>query len=161
MGKLVLKRRIKLVLKRRIHESQLLLAQLKRNQFLFTKNTKNNCESWLPFSCTHSTSKLHWGRIAITDKIAHYVRWGTQGVRRGTKLWWWSDATGWPQNCLRLQTGVCACCCACARVTLPFRNDTSPKMKCPTLPPLTKCGRIKYAVCYRTSVQKILSSILP
>ena len=115
MGKLVLKRRIKLVLKRRIHESQLLLAQLKRNQFLFTKNTKNNCESWLPFSCTHSTSKLHWGRIAITDKIAHYVRWGTQGVRRGTKLWWWSDATGWPQNCLRLQTGVCACCCACAR----------------------------------------------
>ena len=60
---------IEWVLRSRSHESQLLLAQVKRKWFLFTW-AKSNCDSWLLLRSSHSTSKLccRW-RVSAPTKL--------------------------------------------------------------------------------------------
>ena len=67
------------VLKNRIHESQFLCSRVKRNQFIITW-AQSNCDSWLLFLSTHSTSKLrpHW-RVHAPTKL-HVAFVGYCGV---------------------------------------------------------------------------------
>ena len=67
------------VLKNRSHKSQLLLAQVKRNQFLCSW-AKCNCDSWHLFLSTHLTSILHcskrvWGTTKLSVACVG-VSWG-------------------------------------------------------------------------------------